>query len=150
MGVVAMRNAIVARIRESMPALIAVESHTGEFTAAELDRYLKTAPSVVVVCRGMVGSSDEGGVFVRAYQWACVVIARDEAKPGAARVPKGDLALALSDHLAALVLEERHIVAKNGLDTGTVGGRQLARGRHGITSEGQSYTGCRIRRGPGD
>lgn len=108
MSVLSMRDAIVSRIRATIPALRTCEPHGGDFTTTELDRYTTNTPAALVVCLGMSGSEDLGGETLRTYRWAVFVVARDLPR-GAPETPiaKADVALSISDTLARLVSGER-------------------------------------------
>lgn len=103
-----MRDAIVSRVRSTIPALRTCEPHGGDFTKDELDRYTTNTPACLVVCLGMQSSQDLGGEPLRSYRWAVFVVARDLPR-GAPQMPvaKADVGLSISDAVARLVASER-------------------------------------------
>lgn len=104
----AMRDAIVSRIRETLPNLRLVAPHGGDFTPQELDRYMTNAPAVFVVNRGAVGVVDYAGEQLVRDRWAACVVARDlPANTESDRVPKADLARRIARTVAKLVAVER-------------------------------------------
>lgn len=100
----AMRDAIVATIKATIPSLKTCEPHGGKFDTAELGRYFTAAPAVYVTCLGKAKMLDMGYELHAPWTWAAFVVASDLPKLGAvAARPKADVAHALSEVIAALV-----------------------------------------------
>jgi phage gp37-like protein len=107
MSVLAMRDAIVAKIKTTIPALKMCAAHGGRFNEDELERYYVDAPAVLVTCLGKARTEDVGSELHIRWRWAAFVVARDLPKVG--DVPareKHDVAAAIAETLSALVVAE--------------------------------------------
>lgn len=103
-----MRDAVLARIHAVLPSLRAVKAHGGDFSAAELERFMTNAPAVFVASRGAVGIDDVAGEIVVRDQWAACVVTRDlPSSPEAPHTSRGDLGRAIAREIARLVARER-------------------------------------------
>ena len=70
------RDAIVASIKAAVPGLYTCESHGGRFDAAELGRYSKLAPAVLVAAVSVPTLSD-GKDQIAEVRWAAFIVTRD-------------------------------------------------------------------------
>jgi len=91
------RQAIVAALARALGPSVTVEAHGGRFDRAELARYSKRAPAVLVAAMGMP-RVEERPRARPAVQFAAFVMCRDA--PGA---PRDTQALTLTEALVRLV-----------------------------------------------
>ncbi|MCJ8285105.1 hypothetical protein [Halomonas sp.] len=93
----AVRQAIVTTIAQALGSHVTVEAHGGRFDRAELARYSKRAPAVLVAAMGMPRVEDRPRARPM-VQFAAFVMCRDA--PGASRDTQ---ALTLAEALVRLV-----------------------------------------------
>lgn len=70
------RDAIVTAIDNALPDLYTCESHGGRFDTAELKRYSKQAPAVLVAAVSVPSLADDKTQTVQ-VRWAAFIITRD-------------------------------------------------------------------------
>lgn len=88
-----LRQAVIARLKTKLQGF-SIEGHLGRFTAAELDKFLTTAPAVRVAILGLSEttdqSDDEGTVLGAVARLAVYVVTKD----GADRLGRDEAAIA--------------------------------------------------------
>tara|TARA_B100000700_G_scaffold140319_1_gene156343 strand:+ start:230 stop:775 length:546 start_codon:yes stop_codon:yes gene_type:complete len=96
------RQAIVTSLGDALGAPVLIESHGGRFDRAELARYSKRAPVVLIAAMSLPSVGERGSMTLPTVQFAAFVICRDA--PGE---PRDTQALTLAEALVRHITGNR-------------------------------------------
>jgi phage gp37-like protein len=104
-----LRDAIVARLVEKLPAVPSIEPHGGSFDEKEIKRFAVTTPAIRVALMGF-GKVERhaSGSFVLPAQFAVVIVARDKmAADDSGKLSRDALALLVANAVTLAVAGHR-------------------------------------------
>ena len=103
-----LRDAVIGELKARAPGVRSVEKHGGDVTMDLLKRYAQDAPCLRVSINGVAAMYRHGsGLWCLPVQMSVIVITKDQAEAGVARIDRDMSALALAGAVSLITQANR-------------------------------------------